>query len=182
MARFSPTSCCADLLSLDFNDGATAARVGAQNYNVVFNMGFKIGTTYYVEPVTGVEFTRSNFGRPILGPGYQVDLNDGENLRARVGARFGTVFTLRDVRFEPSVLVNLYGTFYNSNSTLFTSNATGTLFLPDRKDDLFVEISPSINFLTQGGWSGFTRAEFRVGENLHSYGGRIGIRYSFSSM
>lgn len=177
---FVDLSLRADLLSLDYNDGMTAATIGARNYNAVFSMGYKIGTTYYVEPVTGFEYTRSTFERPIAGPGYVVNLNDGENLRARVGARFGTVFVMNNLRIEPSVLVNLWGTIRNTNSTFFTSAATGDLILPDRKDRPYVEISPSVNFIAlQTGVSAFARAEIRTGENLTSYGGRLGVRYQW---
>lgn len=171
-----------DILRMDYNDTFTAQSIDVRNYNVVFNTGFKInlgGSNAYIEPVTGFEYVHTTYSGPILGPGYFFQLQDGDTFRARVGARFGTSFTINNVRIEPSVLVNGWNAVKQDNNTLFTSAATGSLFLQDTRDRLYAEVSPSINFLAQGGWSGFTRAEFRFGEHFTSYGGRVGIRYTW---
>lgn len=171
-----------DILRMDYNDTFTAQSIDVRNYNVIFNTGFKVnlgGSNAYIEPVTGFEYTRTTYSGPILGPGYFFQLQDGDTFRARVGARFGTSFTMNNVRIEPSVLVNGWNAVKQDNNTLFTSAATGSLFLSDRRDNLYAEVSPSINFMTQAGWSGFTRAEFRFGDHFTSYGGRIGIRYTW---
>lgn len=172
----------ADLLRMDYNDSFTAQGIEARNYNVVFNTGVKLNlgnSGFYVEPATGFEYIRTTFGAPIIGPDYFFSLRDGDTIKARVGARFGTTFTLNDVRIEPSVLVNGWDTVRQDNSTLFTSQILGSTLLQDRRDGLYAEVSPSVNFVTGDGWSGYTKAEFRLGDNLHSYGGGIGIRYTW---
>jgi outer membrane autotransporter protein len=170
----------ADFLDLNINNPAFVQTAHLTNYEVVSKIGYKIDMPdkFYVEPTGGLEWVRTVFDHPTALTATTVPLDNGEALRARVGARFGTEWITNNVRVEPSVAVFAYDDVHVSHAAL--SVGAAGIVLPTDQGKVRGEVQAAVNFFNlQTGLSGFVRGDTRFGEDLFAAGARAGVRYQW---
>jgi outer membrane autotransporter protein len=170
----------ADFLDLTINNPLFVQTAHLTNYEVVSKVGYKIDlpNKLYVKPTGGLEWVRTVFDHTTLLTATTVALNDGDALRARIGARVGTEWITNNVRIEPSIVGFAYDDVHVSNAALFVSGAG--IVLPTDQGKVRGEVQAAVNFFDlQSGLSGFVRGDTRFGEGLFAAGGRAGVRYQW---
>jgi len=171
-----------DLLGLDIRAPGVRQSTGLQNYNVLGNIGYRIPlpNSLYIEPTAGLEYVATNFNSNPALTLNTVPLRDGDTFRGRIGARLGTEFVENNIRVEPSITALVYEVFSQSGTgTPFFGGLATVTGLRDIANTRG-EVQASINFFNLAtGWSGFLRADYRVGNDFVGAGGRAGIRYQW---
>lgn len=178
---FSDVLFKSDILGLDITAPGIRQSTGLVNYNVLGNIGYRfdLPNALYIEPTAGLEYVATVFDRtPVMAAGT-VPLQDGDALRGRIGARFGTEFVENNIRVEPSITGLVYDTFTESGTTATFGGGTRITGLTN-VGKVRGEIQASINFLNLStGLSGFLRADYRIGDDLVGGGGKAGLRYQW---
>jgi outer membrane autotransporter protein len=169
-----------DFLSLDINNPAFTQSADLTNYDVITKFGYKfdLPNQFYIEPVAGLEYVRTQFDDLTFLTPTTVPLNNGDALRARIGARIGTEWVTNNIRVEPSLTAYAYSDVHVSGAALFING--GGIVLPTNEGKVRGELQASVNFFNlQTGLSGFVRADTRFGDDLIAAGGRAGLRYQW---
>jgi opacity protein-like surface antigen len=182
-----------------FNQGLDARGV-AFAANAGYNI--QLGNNWFIEPSGGIVWSRvevdplnvsgtfilaNNNG--IAPPGV-LQISDIESLLGRLSVRVGTTFTAGNFLLQPFATASLFHEFEGNVTTTFVSDfsAIGLGFLPDVRGALstsrigtYGQLSLGIAGLLQNtGWLGYTRFDYRTGENVEGWSLSGGLRYQFT--
>src|SRR5262249_1138739 len=144
-AWFADLMVKADLLSLHITSPGLAQSADLTNYDVISRFGYKVDlpNKFYVEPTAGLEYVRTVFeSTTVLSP-TTAALNNGEALRARIGARAGAEMVTGDIRVEPSLTGYIYSDVLVSGAALFVGG--NGIALPSDQGQLRGELQGSVN-------------------------------------
>jgi outer membrane autotransporter protein len=171
-----------DFLSFDSSIVGLPLTADVRNSSLLWDLGYKfdLPNKYYIEPVVGLEYVRTDISNQAIVAGAFTALEDAHLLRSRFGARFGTEWVSNNIRIEPSATLLGYYFMEATGPTISLGAAGGTIVLPTDQHKFRGELQASINaFNLTTGWSGFVRGDLRFGDNVTGGGGKVGIRYQW---
>jgi outer membrane autotransporter protein len=183
-------------------DGRGFSFASSTGYNI------RLGNNFYVEPSAGVLVSRTriddlNFIANVAGAGFTVpgtlSFDEIKSTLARAGIRAGTSFTAGGMTLSPYGVVSVFHDFEGKASGNYTSHcgfpgsgcvnvANGAVVpfefltgLNSSSVGTFGQYSLGITGqVTNTGWLGYARVDFRKGDNIEGVGMNGGIRYQFS--
>ncbi|MGH6726733.1 MAG: autotransporter domain-containing protein, partial [Pseudolabrys sp.] len=175
----------ADFLNITYNHStlltSTAGSVNNIGGHVDMGYRFNMKNNWFWEPLATVDAVWTDFRKLDL-PGVALDLNtnDNENLRGRLGVRVGTSYLNGGYRIEPSVTAGVWHAFAGDNSGMLTSGVY-TLNLTDASSHLtYGEVGAAVNVVELGSrWSGYVKGDVRFGDDY--WGGSVkgGARFQW---
>ena len=177
-----------DLLHLDsrFADFLAATEPAApifgafsgdlRNHTLVGNVKYRIDIGgAFLEPTAGLEFISTNYDRTT----ERFGLVDGDVLRGRAGARLGTSWSLDGVVLHPTLGAFVYSDLsVNGGEVPFGDVITETVMKAD-EGKLRGELQAALHIDFGRGFSSIARAEYRFGDDLQAFAGRLGLRYQW---
>jgi outer membrane autotransporter protein len=141
---------------------------------------FNMPGGWFAEPLGSIEYVKAVFDDLVV-PATTIGL-DGDSLRGRLGARFGTSWMSGTLRLEPSLTLSLWHLFQGHSVATLTSGG----FIFDLNDPnlqrTYGEIGGALNvFDVATRWSGFLKGDIRFGENDYVGGSaKGGFRYQWN--
>ncbi len=166
-----------DFLNLkeDFAGFAPNGSIGVTNAGVSGNVQYKnkFGASF-LEPTMGFSFTRTMFGDNAALMGLQ----DGSTLRLQAGARFGTVFDVNGISFEPTLALLAYSNVIADGTSVNTLPIPVPV-TPTDKGLVRGEVDPELNLDFNNGYSAYVRGSVRFGSELVGGFAKVGLRKQF---
>ncbi len=166
-----------DFLNLkeDFAGLAPNGSIGVTNAGVSGNVQYKnkFGASF-LEPTMGFSFTRTMFGDNAALMGLQ----DGSTLRLQAGARFGTVFDVNGISFEPTLALLAYSNVIADGTSVNTLPIPVPV-TPTDKGLVRGEVDPELNLDFNNGYSAYVRGSVRFGSELVGGFAKVGLRKQF---
>jgi hypothetical protein len=149
--------------------------VGLKNYSIADNLNYKImlAGASFVEPTAGINYTRSVFGDGAAALGLQ----DGSITRLQGGARVGTVYMLDRVTVEPSLTMLAYSNVQIDGGVAVQNGFGGPSVAPNDEGKVRGDLIGWSNVDFRNGFFGFAGGEYRFGQDLRAWAGRLGVRY-----
>ena len=175
----------ADFLNIQYNHStwltSTAGSANSVGGHIDMGYRFNMKNNWFFEPLATVDAVWTDFRKLDL-PGVGVDLNtnNNENIRGRVGVRVGTSYLNNGYRIDPSLTAGVWHAFAGDNSGTLTSGMY-TLNLTDANSHLtYGEVGLGLNVVELASrWSGFVKGDVRFGDNY--WGGSVkgGARFQW---
>jgi len=175
----------ADFLNITYNHStlltSTAGSVTNVGGHIDMGYRFNMKNNWFWEPLATVDAVWTDFRKVDLpGVGLDLNTNNNENLRGRLGVRLGTSYLNGGYRIEPSVTAGVWHSFAGDNSGMLTSGVY-TLNLTDASSHLtYGEVGAAVNVVELGSrWSGFVKGDVRFGDDY--WGGSVkgGARFQW---
>ncbi|RTL89107.1 autotransporter outer membrane beta-barrel domain-containing protein, partial [Ancylobacter aquaticus] len=178
----------ADFLSLEYNAPSLAALSYIGESTDVTNVGFVIDTGYrfavsetsWFEPVATLSYVSTQIDNLDEIPGSVVRFEDGDSLRAAIGARVGgRVYDATEYWVEASATGRFWYEFEGDNQAwVLSSDSEFAAF--DDFDGGFGEIIASLNiFGKENGWSSFVNGSYLFNGDYNNGSGKVGVRYQW---
>jgi outer membrane autotransporter protein len=182
--------------SLDAHGFTFSASTG-YNYKVP-------NSSWFVEPSLGVVWSREqldpfNAASPVFGAGGflpgnfsgSTQVDDISSILGRAGVRVGTTLKSGDIVFQPFFAASVWhdfgsditSTYSACNNCIFSGGAPASLAAITSTNNIgtFGQYSVGVaGQLTNTGWLGFARVDYREGPNMSGLSGTGGIRYQFT--
>lgn len=141
-------------------------------------LGFRLGSAFWVEPAASVSYTHSDF-RDFSTASGSFDFNDQDGVRGRGGARIGYTSSIGAAKVSLYAGGNYVHEFKGQDQVAFTSGGQTVRFGGQQLRD-YVEGLAGLNIGSeQGAVSGFFEGRYADGGDYEGYGGRAGIRFRF---
>jgi outer membrane autotransporter protein len=140
----------------------------------------KLTPTSYLHPKATLSYVHRSMGDMSLD-GTNIDYDDTESLRGRIGLRLGSFALGETHTIEPWMEANVWHEFLGESKATF-SGASGALDFDGLGAGTFAEVSGGVNVTsrTVPGLSGNIRTEVSFGErNLFGLSGRLELAYRF---
>ncbi|WP_428029546.1 autotransporter domain-containing protein [Ancylobacter sp.] len=178
----------ADFLSLDYGAPALAGigyvgeSTDVTNIGVVIDTGYRfaVSETAWFEPVATLSYVNTRIDDLDDIPGTAVRFEDGESLRAALGARIGG--RVRDAAvywIEASLAGRFWYEFEGDNQAWILGPDTNFVAY-DNFDGGFGEIVASLNvFGKENGWSGFLNGSYLFNGDYNNGSAKTGVRYQW---
>jgi hypothetical protein len=177
--------------------GTAASFAANAGYNV------RLVNNFFVEPSIGVVHSRTQLDNLALnsialsGVAFRVPgtlaFNDIESTLGRAGVRVGTSFTAGGLTLTPYGVASVFHEFAGNVTSTYTSlcvisgactvgpGPEFTQAFSTSRVGTFGQYSLGIaGQVTNTGWLGYARADFRKGENIEGVSFNGGLRYQFS--
>lgn len=168
----------ADILNADYNNGDFGASAGVDvttiGASVETGYKFHVTPTAFIEPQAQLSYVSVQMDDADFD-GTDVDWDDGESLRGRIGARLGTTITQENgAVLTPYLKASLLNEFLGDNNV----NVAGFLTADDTSGT-WGEVGGGLQFRTIGSVSGYVDGSYFFGNDAN--GGTVtgGIRHSF---
>jgi len=168
----------ADFGSMDYSSGGDSASADYTSVGGVVDAGYRMNMAsgWYVEPKATLAYVNTSFDN-MEAFGTDVEFQDGDSFRGRLGARVGTSFERSGTVIEPYLEASAWDEFSGDYSASFFSN--GADFNPGfDADGVYGEVALGASVINVGnGWSGFARGAVEFGDDS-AFGatGNLGIR------
>jgi outer membrane autotransporter protein len=175
--------------------------------SIAANAGYnvRLANNFFVEPSIGVVHSRTQLDNLALNsfalgggvgairiPGT-LAFNDIESTLGRAGVRVGTSFAAGGLTLSPYGVASVFHEFAGNTSSTYTSlcvvsgacavtpGPEFTQAFSTTRVGTFGQYSLGIaGQVTNTGWLGYTRVDFRKGENIEGVSMNGGLRYQFS--
>jgi outer membrane autotransporter protein len=162
--------------------GHASSVTGSVGYN--FNFG-----TWFIEPSAGLIWARSSFdtipvaGNPVFNvPAGSLLVGDIDSVLGRAGVRIGTSFVAGSVTFQPFVAASAWHEFASDASLSFVSGGAQVFNLVAGRVGTYGQYSLGSAFqISNSGWAGYIRGDYRRGDRLEGASGSVGLRYQFGA-
>ena len=143
--------------------------------------GYKFGDRFFVEPQGTLAYVHTEFEDDVDLFGGDVDFDEDDSFRGRLGLRVGAVFETASVRSSPDVTGSVWQEFAGDNSV--SVDGFGGADLPefdDTDDDTRGEVVVGLSAVSlTNGWSGFVRGKYEVSDEFEAFGVNGGLRYNW---
>jgi hypothetical protein len=175
---FIDTTIKADFGKMDYNSGGESASADYTSIGGVVDAGYRFtgGTGWYFEPKATLAYVHTDFDN-METFGTDVEFDNGESLRGRLGGRLGTTFDRNGVIIEPYLEASVWNEFSGDYTASFVSNGF-TLDPGFDADGVYGEVALGSSFINAGnGWSGFAKGAVQFGEDSAlGLTGNLGVR------
>src|SRR5262245_30249380 len=173
----------------------------ARGFSLTGNAGYRIDlhSNWFIEPSAGIVWSKVSVdplnvsGTLVLGTGLAapgtVQIQDIDSVLGRASVRIGTNYTSGNVLWQPFFTASVFHEFAGDVTTNFSANfdALG-LALPPIKATLNTDrVGTYGQFglgtaaaLTNTGWLGYARFDYRIGENIDGWSINAGLRCQFN--
>ncbi len=167
-----------DFGSMDYSSGGDSGSADYTSIGGVIDAGYRMtmASGWYVEPKATLSYVSTDFDN-IDVFGTDVEFNNGDSLRGRLGARLGTSLDRNGTAVEPYIEASVWDEFDGDYSASFFSNGAG--FNPSfDSDGVYGEVALGASFANAGnGWSGFARGAVEFGsDSALGLTGNLGVR------
>jgi hypothetical protein len=176
----------------------------ARGFSFASSAGYnmRLGNNYFLEPSVGVVVSRTsvdNVNLNSLVGGFVVNVpgtlsfGDVKSTLARASLRAGTSFNAGGITLSPYGVVSVFHDFEGKSTANYTTQcvATGqcavvpgpefTTSLNSSSVGTFGQYSLGITGqVSNTGWLGYARVDFRKGDNIEGVGVNGGLRYQFT--
>lgn len=170
-------------MKYSFDDGnfTDQADTKYRSLGVILDTGYRFenGNGWFLEPKATLAYVHTSFdAMDVLGT--NVEIENAESLRGRLGARLGGSFVQGGTIVEPYVELSAWHEFQGDNRAILTSNGYN---IPVNYDSggVYGEGVVGASLLNaDNGWSVFSKGAVQFGEKgLQGYSGNIGLRKSW---
>ncbi|TCK16757.1 outer membrane autotransporter protein [Ancylobacter aquaticus] len=178
----------ADFLSLDYGVPALGGIGYAGESTDVTNLGFVVDTGYrfavsetsWFEPVATLSYVNTQIDNLDEIPGAAVRFEDGDSLRAAIGARVGgRIYDAAAYWVEASATGRFWYEF-EANNQAWLLNSGSDFAAYDNFDGGFGEIIASLNiFGKENGWSSFVNGSYLFNGDYNNGSAKVGVRYQW---
>ncbi|MDF2995301.1 MAG: outer rane autotransporter barrel domain protein [Xanthobacteraceae bacterium] len=178
----------ADFLEMDYDVSSLANFGYTGETSDVTNLGFTIDTGYrfgwgssaWFEPVATVSYVNTQIDDLNDFPDTTVKFEDGDSLRASIGARVGgRVYDAPTYWVEASATGRFWYEFEGENKAII-ENPGDDFAAYDDFDGGFGEVAGSLNwFGKENGWNGFVNASVLFNDDYTNGSGKVGVRYQW---
>jgi hypothetical protein len=168
-----------DFLKADYNVAGTDADTDSSTIGARVETGYRFltATGMFIEPNASLAYAHTKID-DINVSGTPVNFDNGNGLEGKLGARFGGSSQKDGVKYDPYVSVGLVGELLGQN-TVFLDSGPG-LLIEDDAPGVFGEVGVGINiFSSKSGWTGFAKADLRVGDDYFGGTGKIGANWAW---
>ena len=138
---------------------------------------FNIAEGAFFEPGASLAYVHTSFDDDDMF-GTDINFEDGESLRGRIGARLGFSMNTDGLKIEPFVQGSWWNEFGDDNGVTL-STLGGTFGVTDDNLGSFGQVGVGVNVFSVGEWSAFARVDGSFGDDYRSYAGNAGFRYDF---
>jgi opacity protein-like surface antigen len=176
----------------------------ARGFSLTGNAGYRIDlhSNWFVEPSAGVVWSKVSVdplnvsGTLVLGTGLAppgtVQIEDFDSVLGRASLRVGTNFTAGNVLWQPFFTASVFHEFAGDVTTKFATCFEALVFGPCGPTQLKATLSTdrvgtygqfglgTAAALTNTGWLGYARFDYRIGENIDGWSINAGLRYQFT--
>jgi opacity protein-like surface antigen len=185
--------------AINLNDQQFGARAWSVSAGAGYNFGLQDG--WFVEPSAGVIWAQTQvdpfaLGGPVPVPvSGTLAIHDIESLIGRATLRFGRTFMSGDMTWTPFGSASVFHEFAPDVTSTFqtcvncsfigtspfnATPATMTVTTNTTRVGTFGQFSAGLaGQLTNSGWVGFVRGDYRIGQNLEGWTANAGLRYNF---
>jgi opacity protein-like surface antigen len=175
--------------------------VGAHGISFSTSAGyqFQFANNWFIEPSAGFVWSKTEVdeinlagapGTPISGT---LSLNDIESQIGRLSLRVGTTFATGNMVLQPFVTASVFHEFADDTTSVFRTCTNCLVFGPGpvlpadatitttaSRIGTYGQISAGIaGQVTNTGWVGFVRGDYRKGDDLEGWTANAGLRYNF---
>lgn len=194
-----------EFYNIDFNApiyGYNNQPIGARGASVTAAAGynFALANNWFIEPSAGFAYskTRVDSFNAIGTPGILVSgtntINDIESKIGRLSVRVGTTVQSGNIIFQPFATASVFHEFAGNVTANFSTFQNSLFFQPPvGPPTSFTQTSSTTRVGTYGqislglaaqlantGWLGYTRFDYRRGDNIDGWTGNVGVRYQFT--
>lgn len=172
----------ANLLDVDyetsFDDENSDDNTDATSLGVRLDTGYRFGMdSFFLEPQATLAYVNTSMDDFSL-LATDVDPEDGESLRGRLGLRAGMSWDSGNMIFEPFLVGSVWHEFEGDNEVNLTSG--GSVTVSDQAEQTYGEVGGGINVLdADGGMSLFAKVDALVGGDIESISGKVGGRFNW---
>lgn len=173
----------ANLLDIDystsFNDPDSDGETDALSLGVRLDTGYRFDMDggFFVEPQATLAYVNTDFD-DFSALETDIEFDDGDSLRGRLGLRAGMSWDSSSMIFEPFLTASIWHEFEGDNAVTLTNG--GVVTVGDEPEDTYGEVGGGINMIeADGGMSFFAKVDALVGGDIESISGRIGGRFSW---
>lgn len=184
-------------------NGVRQQRFNGKGFGFASSVGYNmsLGNNYFIEPSAGIVHSRTQLDDLVLStaligvpnvPGV-LSLNDIESTLGRAGVRAGTSFQAGGMTLSPYAVASVWHEFAGNVGSNYTTRCTGsgvctvvpgpefTQTFSTSRVGTFGQYSLGISGqVTNTGWLGYARVDFRKGDNIEGVSMNGGLRYQFS--
>lgn len=175
---FVDTTIKADFGKMDYSSGGESASADYTSIGGVVDAGYRFtgGTGWYFEPKATLAYVHTDFDN-METFGTDVEFDNGESLRGRLGGRVGTSIDRNGILIEPYLEASVWNEFSGDYTASFVSNGF-TLDPGFDADGVYGEVALGSSFINAGnGWSGFAKGAVAFGEDSAlGLTGNLGVR------
>jgi len=147
-------------------------------YGAKAEIGYRFGTTLFIEPAASLSYTHADIGDFTVASGaFDFDAQDG--VRGKGGARIGYTMSAGPAKLSFYGGGNYVHEFKGEDRVSFISGGQTVTFANTRMGD-YGEGTLGLNIGSDHGKiSGFFEARYANGGDYEGYGGRAGARFRF---
>ena len=176
--------------------------IGARGASITAAAGynFALANNWFIEPSAGFVFSKThvdNFNS-VGSPGILVSgtntINDIDSKIGRLSLRVGTTVQSGNIIFQPFATASVFHEFAGNVTASFSTFPNSLFFQPPNGPPIAFNQQTStsrvgtygqISFGLAGqvantGWLGYTRVDYRHGDNIDGWTGNVGLRYQFT--
>ncbi len=155
-----------------------SAKTNVTNVGGRLESGYKLGSTFFVEPQGSVSYMNTQFDNISL-LGGQVSFNEDESLRGRAGARIGAAFGDANFSIQPDIGASVWHEFMGDNQVDVTGFSFALPTFSDSRDDTWGEVSGGISAVSHSGWSVFARGKWEFADDFRALSVHGGARIAW---
>ena len=173
----------ANLLEVDyqtsFDDSNADADADLTSLGVRLDTGYRFDSYQglFIEPQGTIAWMSTDLDEfSVLDT--EIDPDDGESLRGRLGLRLGASWDSGNMIIEPFVVGSVWHEFEGENEITLTSGEL--VELSDELEETYGEVGGGINLISAGGGASFfAKADALVGGDIEGISGTIGGRLAW---
>jgi outer membrane autotransporter protein len=176
------------------NVGLASGSFGGKAISVTSSAGYKFDIgSYFIEPSVALIWSRLNLGTLAFPGGGPFGVPSGfysfdpiDSLIGRAGIRVGTSFQSNNLVLQPFFAASIWNEFAGDVTSAYNcapvSNCGfSTLNIDTARIGTFGQFGLGITgAVSNTGWLGYVRADYRTGENIEGWSVVGGLRYQFS--
>jgi len=168
----------ADFGKMDYNSGGDSGSADFTSVGGAVDAGYRFTSAsgWYFEPKATLAYVHTEYDNLEVF-GNDVEFDNGESLRGRIGGRVGTSMDRNGILIEPYLEASAWNEFDGDYSASFFSNGTG--FTPSfDAGGVYGEVALGSSFINvANGWSGFAKGSVQFGEDSAlGLTGNLGVR------
>jgi opacity protein-like surface antigen len=174
--------------------GFGGQQFNATGWSLTGNAGYNIPlhNNWFVEPSAGVVWSTVQVDPlSVAGPAgalpARVTIDDIDSVLGRLSVRVGTTVTHGNILFQPFVTASVLHEFADDVHTRVSANNFGmagpaiTADISTSRVGTYGQFAlGSAAVLSNTGWLGYARVDYRIGENIEGWSVNGGLRYQFS--
>lgn len=163
----------------DFDDPENDASTDALSLGARLDTGYRFDTDggFFIEPQATLAYVNTDLDDFTL-LGTDVDPDDADSLRGRLGLRIGGSWDSGSMIFEPFLVGSVWHEFEGDNEVTLTNG--GTIAVSDEIDNTYGEVGGGLNVINaDGGLSLFAKVDALFGGDIESISGKVGGRIAW---